>query len=89
VCSPKLDVNVWREYLPEKLTLIEVATGLGVTRQALSAVLNGRAGVSAEMAVRLSKALGTTADRWLGLQMQYDLWQVKKKPMLRVQRLAA
>jgi len=81
--------EVLREYLPEQLTLIEVATGLGVTRQALSAVLNGRAGVSAEMAVRLSKALGTTADLWLGLQMQYDLWQVMKKPMLRVQRLAA
>jgi addiction module HigA family antidote len=75
--------------LPEKLTLIEVATGLGVTRQALSAVLNGRAGVSAEMAVRLSKALGTSADLWLGLQMQYDLWQVRNKPMPRVQRLAA
>ena len=62
-----------REYLPETLTLIEVATRLGVTRQALSAVLNGRAGVSAEMAVRLSKTLGTSADFWLGLQMQYDL----------------
>ena len=81
--------EVLREYLPEKMTLIEVAAGLGVTRQALSAVLNGRAGVSAEMAVRLSKALGTTADLWLGLQMQYDLWQVRNKPMPRVQRFAA
>ena len=87
--NPPHPGEVLREYLPEKLTLIEVADGLGVTRQALSAVLNGRAGVSAEMAVRLSKALGTTADLWLGLQMQYDLWQVMSKPMPRVQRLAA
>lgn len=71
--NPPRPGEVLREYLPEKLTLIEVASGLGVTRQALSAVLNGRASVSAEMAVRLSKALGTTPDLWLGLQMQYDL----------------
>ncbi len=87
--NPPHPGEVLRDYLPEKMTLIEVAAGLGVTRQALSAVLNGRAGVSAEMAVRLSKALGTTADLWLGLQMQYDLWQVRNKPMPRVQRLAA
>ncbi len=87
--NPPHPGEVLREYLPEELTRIEVANGLGVTRQALSAVLNGRAGVSAEMAVRLSKALGTTADLWLGLQMQYDLWRVMSKPMSRVQRLAA
>ena len=87
--NPPHPGEVLREYLPAKLTLIEVANGLGVTRQALSAVLNGRAGVSAEMAVRLSKALGTTAELWLSLQMQYDLWQVMSRPMLRVQRLAA
>ena len=87
--NPPHPGEVLRDYLPEKMTLIEVAAGLGVTRQALSAVLNGRAGVSAEMAVRLSKALGTTADLWLGLQMQYDLWQVRNKPMPRVQRFAA
>ena len=87
--NPPHPGEVIREYFPETLTLTEVATRLGVTRQALSAVLNGRAGVSAEMAVRLSKALGTSADLWLGLQMQYDLWQVMKKPMPRVQRLAA
>lgn len=86
--NPPHPGEVLREYLPEALTLIEVANGLGVTRQVLSAVLNGRAGVSAEMAVRLSKALGTTADLWLGLQMQYDLWRVMNKPMPRVQRLA-
>ncbi len=87
--NPPHPGDVLREYLPDTLTLVEVAARLGVTRQALSAVLNGRAGISAEMAVRLSKALGTSADLWLGLQMQYDLSQVMKKPSLRVQRLAA
>lgn len=85
--NPPHPGEVLQEYLPEQFTLIEVATGLGGTRQALSAVLNGRVGVSAEMAVRLSKALGTSADLWLGLQMQYDLWQVRKHPMPGVQRL--
>ena len=87
--NPPHPGEVLREYLPETLTMIEVAARLGVTRQALSAVLNGRAGVSAEMAVRLSKALGTSAELWLGLQMQHDLWRAMKKRMPRVQRLAA
>ena len=87
--NPPHPGEVLREYLPEAMTLIEVATRLGVTRQAMSVVLNGRAGVSAEMAVRLSKALGTSADLWLGLHMQHDQWQVMNKPMPRVQRLAA
>ena len=87
--NPPHPGEVLREYLPETLTMIEVAARLGVTRQALSAVLNGRAGVSAEMAVRLSKALGTSAELWLGLQMQHDLWRAMNKRMPRVQRLAA
>ncbi len=87
--NPPHPGEVLREYLPEHLTLIEVAKRLGVTRHTLSAILNGRSGVSAEMAVRLSKALGTTADLWLGLQMQHELWLVSCRPALRVQRLAA
>ena len=71
------------------MTLVEVATRLGVPRQALSAVLNDRAGVSAEMAVRLSKAPGSSADLWLRLQLQYDSWQVTNKPVPRVRRIAA
>jgi antitoxin HigA-1 len=87
--NPPHPGNVLREYLPEAMTMTEVAARLGVTRQALSAVMNGRAGISPEMAVRLSKALGTSPDLWLGLQMQYDLWQVMRGPMPKVQRLAA
>jgi antitoxin HigA-1 len=76
-------------YLPAGLSVGEAAKRLGVSRQALSAILNGRAGISAEMAMRLSKALGTSPDLWLGMQMQYDLWQVKQKPPKGIRKLAA
>ena len=76
-------------YLPEGMGISEAAKKLGVSRQTLSAIINGRAGVSAEMAMRLSKALGTSPDLWLGMQMQYDLWQAKQKPPKGVQKLAA
>lgn len=76
-------------YLPTGLSVGDAAKRLGVSRQALSAILNGRAGISAEMAMRLSKALGTSPDLWLGMQMQYDLWQVKQKPLKGIQKLAA
>ena len=85
--NPPHPGKVLREYLPGTMTLVDVATRLGVTRQALSAILNGRVAVSAEMAVRLSKALGTSAELWLGMQVQYELAQVMKRPILGVQRL--
>ena len=62
---------------PLGLTVTRAAEGLGVTRQALSELLNGRAGVSVEMAIRLSKAFGSTPETWLGMQMAYDLWQAR------------
>ena len=55
------------------LTVTDAAAVLGVSRKQLSAVLNGRAGISPEMAVRLEKAFGSTARLWLDLQMAYDL----------------
>ena len=60
------------------LTVTAAARVLGVTRQALNNVVNGKAGISAEMAVRLSKAFGSTADFWLRLQMNYDLARLRK-----------
>lgn len=72
--------EVLRQHLPKGLPLGEVATRLGVTRQALSALINGRAGVSATMALRLEAALGTEASMWLGLQANYDLWEARKRP---------
>ncbi|OGA47130.1 MAG: addiction module antidote protein, HigA family [Betaproteobacteria bacterium RIFCSPLOWO2_12_FULL_62_58] len=76
-------------YLPENMSVSEAAKKLGVSRQTLSAIINGRAGISAEMALRLSKALGTTADLWLKMQIKYDLWQAKQNPPKGVQKLAA
>ena len=61
---------------PLGLSVTQAAAGLGVTRKTLSLLLNGHAGISPEMAVRLSKAFGRTSESWLQLQMQYDLAQV-------------
>ena len=77
---------VLREYLPEGVSIGEVAKRLGVTRQALSALLNGRAGVSASMALRLEGSLGTSAEMWLNMQMNHDLWRARKRPP-RVRRM--
>lgn len=63
---------------PLGLTVTEAAEGLGVSRKVLSAILNGRAGISPRMALRLSKAFGTTPESWLNQQMQYDLWVARK-----------
>ena len=59
-----------------KVTITDFAKRLGVTRGTLSRVLNGKAGVSAEMALRLAAALGTRPETWLHMQVNYDLWQV-------------
>lgn len=75
---------------PLGLTITAAAKALGVARKSLSQILNGRAGISPEMALRLSLAFGTSADSWLNQQVQYDLWQAKKKHRrLKVKRLAA
>ncbi|MBM4276129.1 MAG: HigA family addiction module antidote protein [Deltaproteobacteria bacterium] len=63
---------------PLGLTVTRAAQGLGVTRKTLSMLLNGRAGISPEMAVRLSQAFGRSPESWLQLQAQYDLAQVRK-----------
>jgi addiction module HigA family antidote len=62
---------------PLDLSVTEAAKGLGVTRQALSDVVNGKAVISVDMAIRLSKAFGSSPETWLGLQMAYDLWQAR------------
>ena len=64
---------------PLGLTVTRAARGLGVTRQTLSELVNERTGVSVEMAIRLSKAFGSTPETWLGMQMAYDLWQVRSR----------
>ena len=64
---------------PLGLTVTRAAQGLGVTRQALSELINEHTGVSVEMAIRLSKAFGSTPETWLGMQTAYDLWQAKDR----------
>ena len=73
-----------REFIGE-LTITEAAKRLGVTRVALSRILNGSAGISADMALRLSDALGTSAEMWVDLQSQYDLWKAKSKPRPKIE----
>src|SRR5260370_24226646 len=64
---------------PLGLSVTEAAKALGVTRQALSDVVNENAGVSVEMAIRLSKAFGSSPETWLGMQMAYDLWNARRR----------
>src|ERR1700746_2495305 len=64
---------------PLKLTVTAAAEGLGVSRRTLSALLNGHAGISPDMAIRLSKAFGRSPESWLQLQLQYDLWQAEQR----------
>ena len=75
---------------PLGLTVTDAARALDVSRKTLSSILNGRAGISAEMAVRLSIAFNTTPESWLKQQVQYDLWQAeRRRKKLRVAKLSA
>jgi addiction module HigA family antidote len=75
---------------PLGLSVTAAAEALGVSRKTLSQLLNGRAGISAEMAMRLAIAFGTTPESWLNQQMQYDLWAARiRARRLKVRRLAA
>ncbi len=75
---------------PLGLSVSEAAKALGISRKTLSGILNGRAGISPEMAVRLSIAFDTSAESWLNQQTQYDLWRAeKRRKSLRVEKLAA
>ncbi len=63
---------------PLGLTVTDAAKGLGISRKTLSGILNGKAGISPEMAVRLSIAFNTSSESWLNQQTQYDLWQAEQ-----------
>jgi addiction module HigA family antidote len=63
---------------PLGLTITQAAAGLGVTRQTLNNLVNGKGGISPEMAVRLAKAFGSSPEFWLRLQVQYDLAQIRQ-----------
>lgn len=73
---------------PLNLTVTDGAKALGVTRQALSSLINENSGVSPDMAIRLEMAFGSTADAWLRMQTAYDLAQARKKAgTLKLKRL--
>ncbi len=75
---------------PLELTITKAAKALGVSRKTLSSILNGHAGISPEMAIRLSIAFDTTAESWLNQQLQYDLWRAEQhRKKLKVKRIAA
>lgn len=71
------------------ITVTDFAKRLGVSRVALSRVINGRAAVSAELAIRLGAALGGSAESWLTMQMAYDLWQAQKRRRPKIEPLEA
>ncbi len=79
---------LWELHLKETgISVSEAALRLGVSRQAMSAILNGRAGISADMALRLADALKTSAEMWTGMQSAYDLCHAKQKKRPKVKTL--
>jgi len=75
---------------PLGVSITEAAEALGVSRKTLSSIVNGKAGVSPEMAVRLSIAFNTSSESWLNQQTQFDLWQAEQhRQELHVKRLSA
>ena len=90
--NPPHPGEVLRELCLEPLgvTVTSAARSLGVSRKALSELLNGKSGISPEMAVRLSIAFDTTPESWLTQQMHYDLWRAEqKRQSLHVERIEA
>ena len=84
--NPAHPGRILAHYL-EGRSITEVARHMGVTRVALSRVLNGKAAISADMALRISEAFKTEADFWLRLQIQRDLWAASHKKRIRVKPL--
>ncbi len=89
--NPPHPGEVLRDTVLAELSVSEFARRLGVSRVALSRVINGRAAVSAEMAIRLAAALGGSAESWLRMQVAYDLWRAsrKRRPKIAPLKLAA
>ncbi len=71
----------------KRISVSELAKRLGVSRVALSRMVNGKAALSADMALRLAAALGTSAESWLQMQGAYDLWRASRKRRHRISPL--
>lgn len=89
IYNPAHPGEALREFLPENLSVSELAKRLGVSRVQLSRLLNGRAALTAEMAIRIAMLTGTSAESWLKNQMQWDLWQAEQRPRPHVEPLEA
>jgi addiction module HigA family antidote len=85
IFNPAHPGEVLRNYLGD-LGIKEAASCLGVTRAHLSRILNGHAGISAAMSLRLSAALGTSPKFWVRMQVQHDLWQAQRAKQAKVRR---
>jgi antitoxin HigA-1 len=85
--NPPHPGEVLQDTVLERISVSEFARKLGVSRVALSRVANGRAAVSADMALRLAAALGGSAESWLQMQASYDLWHAAKKRRAKIQPL--
>jgi antitoxin HigA-1 len=83
--------EVLREWMPEGMTVTEAAGQLGVSRITLSKILNGKAGVTVDMALRLAAWLGTSPEVWIDMQTAWELWQAEQRgfPAVKPLRLAA
>ena len=83
--NPPHPGKIIREFCidPLGLSVTDAAKALGVTRKTVSALLNGRSGISPEMALRLSKVFGRSPQAWLKLQIQYDLWVAQQNVELK------
>ena len=78
--NPPHPGEVLREWIPEDMTVTQAAAALQINRVTLASLLNGKAGVTANIALRLAAWLGTSPDMWLGIQAQWDLWQAEQQP---------
>ena len=78
--NPAHPGEVLREFLPEGMTIGEVANRLGVSRPHLSRLLNGHISMTADMAIRVGILTNTTAESWMSNQAKRDLWQSRRKP---------
>ena len=85
--NPPHPGEVLQDTVLRELSVTEFAKRLGVSRVALSRVVNARAAVSAELAIRLAAALGGSAESWLRMQVAYDLWRAAKKQRPKIERL--
>ena len=89
--NPAHPGEILREWIPEGVTVTAAAEQLGISRVMLSKILNGKAGVTADMALRLSAWLGTTPEAWIDMQAGCDLWQAEQRgfPDVKPLQLAA